>query len=134
MATLLCHIKINAGKEQEFEAVMKDMYRRTHAQEPGCIRYEYFRAAEENKYYCLLSFSDRYSFLQHQVSDYHESPDFASMIASLDMEWIDPVMGASPLEPTESDALPEDVDDPIKAAAEIYVVAVQSWWQRLRKS
>ena len=132
MATLLCHITINAGREQEFETVMREMYRRTHAEEPNCLRYEYFRAAEENKYYCLLSFSDRHAFLQHQVSDYHEGHDFAAMIASLDMEWIDPVGGASPLGPTESDPLPDDADDRIKAAADTYVLAVQSWWQRHR--
>ena len=134
MATLLCHITINAGKEREFEAVMREMYRRTHAEEPGCIRYEYFRGAEENKYYCLLSFSDRLAFLQHQVSEYHEGHDFASMIASVDMEWIDPVTDASPLGPTESDALPEDIDDTLKAAADAYVIAVQSWWQRHRNA
>lgn len=133
MATLLCHIEINTGKEQEFESVMKEMYRRTHAEEPRCVRYEYFRAAETNKYYCLLSFTDRLSFLQHQVSDYHEGYDFASMIRSLDMEWVDPVSGASPLIPTESNGLPDDVADEIRAAAEVYVVDVQSWWQNYRK-
>jgi quinol monooxygenase YgiN len=45
MATLLCHIEINPGKEEEFEAVMKEMYRRTHAEEPNCVSYEYFRDA-----------------------------------------------------------------------------------------
>lgn len=92
------------------------------------MRYEYFRAEGVSKYYCLLSFKDRLSFLQHQVSDYHEGFDFASMIASLDMEWIDPVGDASPLKPTEADDLPGDASKTIRGAAEIYPVAVQPWW------
>jgi quinol monooxygenase YgiN len=133
MATLLCHIEINPGKEEEFEAVMKEMYRRTHAEEPNCVRYEYFRGARPNFYYSLLSFTDRFSFLQHEISDYHEGFDFASMIKSLEMEWVDPVVGASPLIPTESGGLPESASEAIKAAAEIYQIDVQSWWQRHRK-
>ena len=132
MATLLCHIEINPGKVQEFEAVMKEMYRRTHAEEPNCIRYEYFRSARPNVYYSLLSFTDRFAFLQHQVSDYHEGYDFAAMIKSLEMEWVDPVGDASPLIPTELGALPETVDEVIKTAAETYVIEVQEWWQQYR--
>ncbi len=132
MTTLLCHIEINAGKEPEFEAVMKEMYRRTHAEEPNCVRYEYFRAAKQNTYYCLLSFTDYSSFLIHQVSDYHEGFDFPAMIKSLEMEWVDPVTDGSPLIPTESGPLPDSASDTIKAAAEAYVVNVQAWWQQYR--
>ncbi|MCB1688006.1 MAG: antibiotic biosynthesis monooxygenase [Halioglobus sp.] len=134
MATLLCHIEINPGKEEEFEEVMKEMYRRTHAEEPNCVRYEYFRGARPSFYYCLLSFTDRLSFLQHQISDYHEGFDFASMIRSLEMEWVDPVTGASPLIPTESSGLPEGASESIKSAAEMYQVVVQSWWQQHRST
>jgi len=132
MATLLCHIEINPGKEQEFEAVMKEMYRRTHAEEPNCVRYEYYRGAKPNTYYTLLSFSDRFAFLQHQISDYHEGYDFASMLKSLEMEWVDPVTDASPLIPTEAGPLPDDANDAVKAAADMFVVAVQDWWQQYR--
>ena len=133
MATLLCHIEINPGKEQDFEAVMKEMYRRTHAEEPNCIRYEYYRGAQPNTYYSLLSFTDRFSFLQHQISDYHEGYDFAAMIKSLEMEWVDPVADASPLIQTESGELPDTASETIKTAAQTYVINVQSWWQQHRK-
>lgn len=132
MATLLCHIEINPGKESEFEAVMKEMYRRTHGEEPNCVRYEYFRGAQPGKYYSLLSFTDSVAFWEHQISDYHEGFDFASMIKSLDMEWLDPVADASPLIPTESTNPPEGSSDLIKTAAETYAVAVQSWWKNYR--
>ncbi len=130
MATLLCHIEINPGKENEFEAVMKEMYRRTHAEEPNCVRYEYFRGAKQNFYYCLLSFTDYASFLLHQVSDYHEGFDFASMIKSLELEWVDPVTEAAPLKPTEPGDLPDNASDTIKAAAEAYVMNLQEWWKQ----
>ena len=132
MATLLCHIEINPGKEADFEAVMKEMYRRTHAEEPNCVRYEYFRAAKQSTYYCFLSFTDYSSFLTHQVSDYHEGFDFPAMIKSLEMEWVDPVTDASPLIITESGPLPDSASDTIKAAAQAYVVNVQAWWQQYR--
>lgn len=132
MATLLCHIEINPGKEPEFEAVMKEMYRRTHAEEPNCVRYEYFRGAQPGKYYSLLSFTNSVAFWEHQVSDYHEGFDFAAMIKSLDMEWLDPVADACPLIATESTNLPEGSSDLLKTAAETYVVAVQSWWKNYR--
>jgi quinol monooxygenase YgiN len=133
MATLLCHIEINPGKEPEFEAVMKEMYRRTHAEEPNCIRYEYYRGAQPNTYYSLLSFTDRFSFLQHQISDYHEGYDFAAMIKSLEMEWVDPVADASPLIQTESGEIPDTANETIQTAAQTYVINVQSWWQQHRK-
>ena len=129
MATLLCHIQINPGKEREFEAVMKEMYRRTHAEEPHCIRYEYFRGAAENSYYNLMSFTEGYNFLEHQVSDYHEGFDFASMIESLELEWVDPVGDASPLKPTEAAVVPDNASDEIKGAQEAFMINVQSWWQ-----
>jgi quinol monooxygenase YgiN len=133
MPTLLCHIEINPGKEQAFEEVMKEMYRRTHTEEPNCVRYEYYRGAQPNKYYSLLSFTNQLAFLEHQASDYHEGFDFASMIKSLDMEWVDPVTGASPLIPTESGEVPDTAREAIAVAAENYPIKVQSWWQNHRK-
>ena len=67
-------------------------------------------------------------------SDYHEGFDFASMIASLDMEWVDPVQDAAPLRATENDPLPADIDEVVRGAADVYVVAIQDWWQRHRQA
>jgi len=114
--------------------VMKEMYRRTHAEEPGCIRYEYFRGAAVGKYYCLLSFTDWLAFLRHQTSEYHEGFDFAAMIAALELEWVDPVAQASPLAPTVAGALPPGVDAALAAAAAAYPVQVQDWWQAYRQA
>ena len=94
------------------------------------MRYEYFRAAQPGKYYSLLSFTDSVAFWEHQVSDYHEGFDFASMIKSLDMEWVDPVADASPLIPTKSTELPGAAPDLIKTAAQTFPVVEQSWWKK----
>ena len=132
MATLLCHIEIHSGRELEFEAVMKEMYRRTHAEEPNCVRYEYYRGAQPGKYYSLLSLTGSGAFWEHQASDYHEGFDFAGMIKSLDMEWVDPVKEASPLQETVSTVPLDSASDVIKTAAQTYPIDVQSWWMQYR--
>ena len=132
MATLLCRIQIHPHKVSDFEAVMQAMYRQTHAAEPDCLRYEYFRGAAPNHYYCLLSFRDYGAFLNHQVSDYHEGYNFAAMIESLEMEWVDPVGEASPLPATEAAELTGDEGVVMSAAADAYPIAIQAWWQGLR--
>ena len=43
MATFIAKIKIFAGKEAEFEEVARMMFKQTHANEPSCRRYEYWR-------------------------------------------------------------------------------------------
>ena len=63
---------------------------------------------------------------------YHEGFDFASMIEHIDMEWVNPVSGASALIPTEPGQLPEPLSDALKVAADVYPVDVQAWWQRHR--
>ena len=41
MTTILAHIDIKPGKEEKFEAIMKDMVEQTFATEDGVLRYEY---------------------------------------------------------------------------------------------
>ena len=71
MATLFATIKINAGKEEAFEDVCRQLHDETE-KEPGCQLYAYWRAQEERTYYCLLVFNSYADFLIHQVSDHHE--------------------------------------------------------------
>ena len=80
MATILAHIKVAAGNEREFEAVIRPLYEATHRLEPDCRRYEYWRGAEPGTYYCLLSFRDFRAFMTHQASEHHEAPDFPRLI------------------------------------------------------
>ena len=132
MATFLAKIKIIKGKEAEFEATAREMFEATHANEPSCRRYEYWRGAEPGSYYCLESFDDYVGFMKHQASPHHEAPDFGSMIETIELEWLDPIQGASDLVPTESQEMPEDANDLMRQYAEAMPVTMQAWWQALR--
>ena len=108
------------------------MFRETHANEPTCRRYEYWRGAEPRTYYCMESFDNYLGFMQHQTSDHHEAPDFGSLLENLELEWIDPVQGACDLAPTSEQALPADASDLMKDYAERMPVVMQAWWLACR--
>ena len=108
------------------------MYRETHANEPKCRRYEYWRGAEPRTYYCLESFDDFVGFIEHQVSPHHEAPDYASMLEEIELEWLDPVQGAADLVPTVNQDMPADATDLMKEYAKSHAMTVQEWWISLR--
>ncbi len=128
MATFLAKIKIIKGKETEFEATAKEMYKATHQNEPSCRRYEYWRGEEVNTYYCLESFDDYVGFMIHQSSPHHEAPDFGSMIEEMSIEWLDPIQGASDLNPSNNQELPKDASELMKEYAQNMPVLMQDWW------
>ena len=68
MTTLLAHIEIKPGREAQFEDIMKDMVQKTLSEEDGVLRYEYFKGQQDNFYYCLLAFRDKWAFYAHQNS------------------------------------------------------------------
>ena len=133
MATFLAKIKIFEGKEAEFEETARMMFRETHANEPTCRRYEYWRGAEPRTYYCMESFDDFVGFMEHQVSPHHEAPDFASMLEEIELEWIDPIQGACDLVATNPKDLPDDASDLMKEYAATHPLVMQDWWLKLRK-
>ena len=63
MATLIAHLKIFEGKEQEFEKVAREMYIETH-KEPQCRCYEYYRREEQGHYFAVESFDDFNAFIR----------------------------------------------------------------------
>ncbi len=128
MATILAHIEIHPGKEAQWEAIMADMVKQTFEQEEGVLRYEYFKGQKPNFYYCLLSFEDKWAFYLHQVSDYHEGHDFASVIAGLELEYLDPVQGACDLPPTKNPPLPEDASELLRQTEAAFPIAIATWW------
>ncbi|MCU0977275.1 MAG: antibiotic biosynthesis monooxygenase [Steroidobacteraceae bacterium] len=73
MPTLLVRMQVKAGKAARYEEILRELVKDTKANEPGCLRYEYWRGAEPNAYYCLLSFTDTHAFYVHQSSEYHET-------------------------------------------------------------
>ncbi len=134
MATLLAHITVKAGAEERFEAVIRDLYARTHADEDAVARYEYWRGEERGTYYSLLSFVDHRAFIVHQTSDHHEvaSPEIGALVASIRLEWVDPIAGASELPPTENQVPLDDADDLTVTYAQRFAARVADWWLALR--
>lgn len=134
MATILAHIRVHPGSERRFEEIATELYRATHANETRVLRYEYWRGDVPGTYYTLLSFVDEDSFLEHQTSDHHEvaSPKIGEVVAGLRLEWVDPIGSASPLTPTNRQAIRPDASDLWKLYHERFAAVVQDWWQPLR--
>jgi quinol monooxygenase YgiN len=132
MATLLAHIQVKKGREAEFEAIAADLYRETHAHEPACLRYEYWRGAERGHYYSLLSFQDFDAFLRHQLSDHHEqaSPRIGDTCESVRLEWVDPIAESSGLPPTRMQPLPGGADEKTTRYHRVFAAVVPEWWPR----
>ena len=134
MATILAHITVRPGAEVRFEAVARELHAQTHAHEADVRRYEYWRGADERTYYSLLSFDTFLDFLAHQTSDHHESasPQLGDVIESLRLEWVDPIAGASPLTPTDTQAVPDDASELMRRYASRFAAQVADWWLPLR--
>ena len=129
MTTLLAHIRIKPGKEQKWEAIMRDMVAQTFATEQGVVRYEYWKGQAQNHYYCLLSFTDKWAFYAHQMSDHHEGHDFADVLAGIELEYVDPVQGAGGgLSATLDPALPDDASEAMRTAQARFPLAIPGWW------
>ena len=130
MTTLLAHIRIKPGKEAKWEAIMRDMVEQTYATETGVRRYEYWKGQEENAWYCLLSFTDKGAFYEHQMSPHHEGHDFADVLAGIRLEYVDPVEGAGGgLAHTVDPPLPLDATPAQRTAQERYPLEIPAWWQ-----
>lgn len=134
MATLLAHITARPGSEGRFEEIARELFERTHADEPDALRYEYWRGADERTYYSLLSFTDHRAFIVHQTSDHHEtaSPQLGAVVESIRLEWVDPIAGASGLPATENQDPPSDADDLTRTYADRFAAQVADWWLALR--
>jgi quinol monooxygenase YgiN len=134
MASILAHIVIHEGKEAEFEMLAAKMFAASHATEENLRAYGYWRAAEPQHYYTLLGFDDYMGFMEHQSSDHHEGGAIAlrACIASIRLEWLDPVPGASKLSASNPQTIPDDASDVVKRYAKAMPVQVAQWWKPLR--
>jgi len=135
MPTLLVRMQVKPGKAARYEEILRKLVEDTEANEPDCLRYEYWRGAAENSYYCLLSFTDTHAFYTHQSSEYHEEylPELFTMFDGFSIEYVDPIeRGGANLPLTHDTPLAADVSDRMKDAVGKYPIAVQAWWAALR--
>jgi quinol monooxygenase YgiN len=134
VATILAHITVKAGREEEFERIARDLFVESHAHDEGLLRYEYWRGSDPSSYYSLLSFHDFRAFIAHQTSDHHElaSPLIGDVVMGIRLEWVDPVDGASNLPRTSAQELSGDLDELTKLYARRFAVRESQWWQSLR--
>lgn len=134
MATILAHLKVKEGSERAFEEISRDLYRASHDGEEGLLRYEYWRGSEPRTYYTLLSFTDFAAFIAHQTSDHHEaaSPRLGGVLEGLRLEWVDPLVDASPLPSTEAQDLSAAEDALTRLYAQRFAAQVAPWWAALR--
>ena len=137
MATLLAHIRIVEGKEEVFEDLSRELFEKTHANEDKVIHYEYWRGREKGSYYTLLAYPSYLDFMMtHQISNHHEEAanKYDGVIADIDLEWLDPVDGASKLGSTEIQPIPEDAPELAKEYDLDHAIIFQDWWELFRKS
>ena len=133
MSTLLAHVTIKPGLEDHWESIARRVFASTHDNELDCNRYEYWRGSNERTYYVLLSFKSFDDFMIHQVADYHHNTDFGDCFESFRLEWVDPIKGASPLNPSQTSG---DIDSSKGELWNQYVsnhsTEIPVWWLPLR--
>lgn len=133
MASLIARVTVHEGTEGRFEEAIGELQRRTHEAEPDVIHYEWFRGREPGSYFTFLAYPDHRTFIEHQVSEHHEraAAAFRDMIASIELEWVDPIR-ESRLPPTETQPAPDDADGLTRTYADRFAATVADWWLPLR--
>lgn len=131
MATILARITVRPGCTEQFEQLARELYAQSHADEPHLNRYEYARGQAERTYYTFFDF-DRYEhFLDHQASEHHEhaTPGLRAVIESITLEWLDPLVDASPLASAQRGAADLGALDEVRRAhAARHPLVVPAWW------
>jgi quinol monooxygenase YgiN len=141
MVVVHAHIAVVPGREVAFEAAASELAAATLERERGIRRYEYTRLSEPAAYQAVLAFDDYDAFIEHQASQHHHviAGAMRDLIASLRLEWVDPVPGCSDLAPRDADDQPierrhiEPVDEAVLASRsdhyrDRYPPTPAAWW------
>ena len=54
MLTILFSMVVKAGREEEWQAMLAELHRTTHAEDDGCLAYAYYRRADNPREYVLF--------------------------------------------------------------------------------
>ena len=74
MIGVVAHLSIKDGKQDEFEAAVKDLIAKVRANEPGCLMYELFKEnGSDTEYYFMEKYSDAEALSAHGQSDYFKA-------------------------------------------------------------
>lgn len=129
MATMLAHMTVRPGKQEEWEAVMRALTLETFRREAGVIRYEFWKGEAERSYYGLLAFKDKFAYYEHQMSAAFQQVDLEDLLEELRVEHVGPVEGAGGgLPPTNDPPLPEDAGEALRDVQARYPLRIPEWW------
>ena len=70
MMTVIAKLKVQAGKEAEFEGAAREMVAHVKAHEPGTLAYVVHRAVADPTHFCFYEiYADEAAFTAHGSSD-----------------------------------------------------------------
>ena len=73
MLGVVATLKIKPGKEQEFEAVAKELVAKVNANEPGCKLYALHTCDTPGTYIFMERYVDQAAVEAHRASDYFKT-------------------------------------------------------------
>ena len=129
MATLMVRLQVRPGMETRFEAMITELVDQTLAHETGVIRYEYWKGQAPRTWYAFLSFTSKIAFFTHQDADYHRNQPYDDCVESMQLEWLDPVNGASPLPRTVNPPLPAGTPPNLVEWEQRSPIQLADWWR-----
>ena len=92
---ILATMKIQPGKESEFEGVFKDLAGKVKANEKGCLQYDLFKSkSDPSTYYIYEQYASQADLEAHGKSDYFKaaSPALGATLAGKpDLQFLDKV-------------------------------------------
>jgi quinol monooxygenase YgiN len=62
--------RVNSGKEQEFEALARQLEKNTLANDKGCLRYEWYRSTEPQTYILIERWENQAAVQAHLAADH----------------------------------------------------------------
>ena len=92
---IVATLKVQGGKNAEFEAIFADLAKQVRANEQGCLMYQLTRSqSDPNTYKVLELYKDQEALTHHGGTDYFKAagPKFAGVLAGRpEIEYLDGV-------------------------------------------
>ncbi len=129
MTTLMVRLLVKPGMEARFESMITELVEQTLANETEVIRYEYWKGQAPRSWYAFLSFTSKAAFFVHQDADYHRNQPYDECVESMQLEWLDPVTGASPLPRTQNPSLAANTPSNIAEWEQRSPIQLAAWWR-----